>query len=261
MQLFNKPITTLFYSSAKNILRFLNFILPNRIVAVQVSPRYIGIEDTTGAEQYYKNSLPIKIFTLLILAVCISPISFAQTVNNIIKSGNDAYKKGDYKNAEKFYKQALEEDGNNLFATFNLGNALLKQNNIIEAAKYFAKASETAVDKDFKAKAFYNKGLAMVKYQKLPEAIEAFKQSLLLAPDDNETRENLQKAIEELKKQQQKQPQHQPQKQKKTQPQKQEKTPNKDVMQQKFDELRDKEKQLQKLLQKKSNDNQPDKDW
>jgi len=254
MPLFNRLIKALFNTGVKNKLRFQNLILLNRIVTAQVS-------DTTGAEKNYKSLLPKKFFTLFILAVGISQIAFAQKVNNIIKSGNDAYKKGDYKNAEKFYKQALEEDGDNLFATFNLGNALLKQNNIIEAAKYFAKTSEAATDIEFKAKAFYNKGLTMVKYQRLPEAIEAFKQSLLLAPDDNDTRENLQKAIEELKKQQQQQPQQQPQKQKKPQPQKQQKPPGKDIMEQKFDELRDKEKQLQKLLQKKSNDNQPDKDW
>ena len=125
-----------------------------------------------------------------------------------------------------------------------------------------SKISEATSDNDFKAKAFYNKGLTMIKYQKLPEAIEAFKQSLILNPEDNDTRENLQKAIEELKRQQHQQPQQKPDQQKKPPPPKpQNKTANKDVMEQKFDELRDKEKQLQKLLQKKSNDNQPDKDW
>src|SRR5204863_9694309 len=110
-------------------------------------------------------------FSAILFLICQE--SFAQKVNSAIKSGNDAYKKGDYKNAEKFYKEALEEDNDNLFAQFNLGNALLKQNNIIEAAKYFSKVSEAASDNDFKAKALYNKGLTMLKYQKLPEAIEA----------------------------------------------------------------------------------------
>jgi len=203
------------------------------------------------------------ITVLLILLLCNFQIAFAQKVNNTIKSGNEAYKKGDYKSAEKLYKEALAEDNNNLAAKFNLGNALLKQNNIIEAAQYFAQVTEAAGDDAFKAKAYYNKGLTMVKYQKLPEAIEAFKQSLLLVPDDNDTRENLQKAIEELKKQQQQQqPQQQPKQQKKPDSKKQQpKTPNKDVMEQKFDELRDKEKQLQKLLQKKSTADQPEKDW
>ena len=37
--------------------------------------------------------------------------------------------------------------------------------------------------------------------------------------------------------------------------------PNPEMMEQKFNELRDKEKQLQKMLQQKSNQGQPDKDW
>jgi Ca-activated chloride channel homolog len=221
--------------------------------------------DATGDELYYCSPSPKKYFitVLVILLLCNFQIVFAQKVNNTIKSGNEAYKKGDYKSAEKLYKEALAADNNNLAAKFNLGNTLLKQNNIIEAAQYFAQVSEAAGDGAFKAKAFYNKGLTMVKYQKLPEAIEAFKQSLLLVPDDNDTRENLQKAIEELKKQQQQQqPQQQPKQQKKPDNKKQQnKTPNKDVMEQKFDELRDKEKQLQKLLQKKSTADQPEKDW
>lgn len=256
-QLLNKFLSLIIPGSIRKNLRFLQFILVNRIVAVQVS-------DTTEAKKNYKCLQPKKyhLFFSLALFLLICQPGFAQKVNSIIKSGNDAYKKGDYKNAEKFYKEALEEDNDNLFAQFNLGNALLKQNNIIEAAKYFSKASEAASDNDFKAKVFYNKGLTMIKYQKLPEAIDAFKESLLLDPEDNDTRENLQKAIEELKKQQHQQPQQKPDQQKKPPPPKpQNKTANRDLMEQKFDELRDKEKQLQKLLQKKSNDNQPDKDW
>lgn len=236
---------------------FLNFGLPNTVATAQVS-------DTTGVANSYKSRATKKHFKSfpVILLLCLSFPAFAQTADNIVQEGNKAYQKAEYKNAEELYKEALSRDGNNLAAKFNLGNALLKQNNIIDAAKYYAEVSEDATEAGFKAKALYNKGLTMVKYQKLPEAIEAFKQSLLLAPDDNDTRENLQKAMEELRKQQQQQPQQQPKEQKKPQPQKQQnKMPNKDVMEQKFDELRDKEKQLQKLLQRKSNTEQPEKDW
>ncbi|QEC68781.1 tetratricopeptide repeat protein [Panacibacter ginsenosidivorans] len=221
------------------------------------------VSDTTGDAFDYSSLLLKKYFTaLLFMVLCNFQIVAAQKTNLIIKSGNEAYKKGDYKSAEKLYKEALTEDKNNLAAKFNLGNALLKQHNIAEAVQYFTQVSEAASDDAFKSKAFYNKGLTMVKAQQLPEAIDAFKQSLLLAPDDNDTRENLQKAIEELKKQQHSQPPPQQNQQKKPDPKKQQnKIPNKDVMEQKFDELSDKEKQLQKLLQKKSTTDQPEKDW
>ena len=219
----------------------------------------VEVSDTTGAGLRAKSWHQIL---LSILLFSFSFTSYAQVENTEIKSGNDAYKKGDYKNAEKFYRKALEQDKNNATAKFNLGNALVKQNNISEAIQYYTQLAETSVDDAFKSKVLYNKGITMIKAQKLPEAIGAFKESLLLNPEDNETRENLQKAVEELKKRQQNQPKPQNNPQKKPEPKKQQnKMPNKDIMEQKFEELKDKEKQLQKLLQRKTTSEQPEKDW
>lgn len=186
----------------------------------------------------------------------------AQDVNNIVKDGNEAYKKADYKNAVEFYKKVLGKDAKNSAAKFNLANALQKQNNFKDAEKYYDEAADIS-DIDLKAKALYNKGLSQVQQQKLTDAVEAFKQSLMLSPNDNDTRENLQKAINELKKKQQSQPQQQDKKDqsKPRQDKNNNKQPDKEMMEQKFNELRDKEKQLQKMLQKKTNMEQPDKDW
>ncbi len=201
---------------------------------------------------------------LLFTIVCILFIQLleAQDVNVIVKDGNEAYKKGDYKNAAELYKKVLNKDAKNSTAKFNLANALQKQNNFTDAEKYYEEAADVN-DAGFKAKALYNKGLSQVQQQKLTEAVEAFKQSHTLEPNDNDTRENLQKAINELKKKQQSQPQQQDKKDqpKPKQDKNNNKKPNKEMMEQKFNELRDKEKQLQKMLQKKINMEQPDKDW
>jgi tetratricopeptide (TPR) repeat protein len=183
-------------------------------------------------------------------------------VNRTIKQGNDAYKKGDYKDAASLYKTALGKDSKNTAAKFNLGNALDKTNDLVNAEKYYDEiASSSSTDASLKAKSFYNKGVAEAQQQKLLEAIESFKQALKLTPEDDEARENLQKAINDLKKQQQ-QPQPQSNKSKqKQQPQQKNKMPNPQMMEQKFNELRDKEKQLQKMLQQRPNQSQPDKDW
>lgn len=196
---------------------------------------------------------------ITILFVFVTGMLCAQPLDNIIKTGNDAYKKRDYKTATDLYKKALAKEADNLTAKFNLGNAYERQNKIFEAAKYYDDVAGTTGDEALKAKALYNRALAYVKEQKLPDAIETFKQSLKLEPSDNETRENLQKAINDLKKQQQSQPP--PKQNQKPQKNKKNKQPDKDMMEQKFDELRDKEKQLQKMLQKKPNSFQPDKDW
>jgi Ca-activated chloride channel homolog len=195
--------------------------------------------------------LPIFLFSLL----------QAQDVNKIISEGNDAYKKRAYKNASELYRKALRRDDKNNTAKFNLGNALEKQNDAGNAEKYYDEVAAYANEASLKAEAFYNKGVAQVLQQKLPNAIESFKEALKLTPEDNDARENLQKAINDLKKQQQSLSQNQ-RKQQKPQPEKQKnKLTSQEMMEQKFNELRDKEKQLQKTLQKKPNASQPEKDW
>lgn len=184
----------------------------------------------------------------------------AQDVSSIIKQANDAYKKGDYKNAVELYKNALKKNAGDVTAKFNLGNALQKQNDAAGAEKYYTEVTDVN-DISLKAKALYNKGLSLVQQQKLQDAIENFKQSLTLAPTDNQTRENLQKAINELKQKQQSTPPPNAKNQPKPQQNKNTKQPDKEMIEQKFNELKDKEKQLQKSLQKKTNTAQPEKDW
>ena len=202
----------------------------------------------------------MKTFLIILFAFIFCSLH-AQDVNRTIKQGNDAYKKGDYKDAASLYRTALGKDSKNAAAKFNLGNALDKQSDPVYAEKYYDDVASSTTNASLKAKSVYNKGVAEAQQQKLPEAIESFKQALTLTPEDDEARENLQKAINDLKKQQQQQ-QPQPNKSKqKQQPQQKNKMPNPQMMEQKFNELRDKEKQLQKMLQQKPNQSQPDKDW
>jgi len=203
----------------------------------------------------------LKLF-LTILSILLFYASQAQDVNKIISDGNEAYKKGAYKNASELYKKALKKDDKNSTAKFNLGNALEKQNDAANAEKYYNEVAASANEASLKEEAFYNKGVAQVLQQKLPDAIESFKEALKLTPEDNDARENLQKAINDLKKQQQSLSQQNQKKQQKPQQEKQKnKLTSQEMMEQKFNDLRDKEKQLQKMLQKKPNASQPEKDW
>ncbi len=186
----------------------------------------------------------------------------AQQSNSLVQKGNEAYRKGDYKNAAELYRQALMNNAGNITAKFNLGNALQKENDLASSEKEYNDAAGNAAESDLKAKAFYNKGLSLIRQKKIQDAIDAFKQSLKLQPADDEARENLQKAMNELKQQQQKQqPQKQQNKQNKPEKKQQNRQPNLQMMEQKFNELRNQEKQLQKMLQKKTTNAQPDKDW
>ena len=56
------------------------------------------------------------------------------------------------------------------------------------------------------------RALRLSHQKKIKESIEAYKQTLRLAPEDTEARENLQKALNELKQQQQQQQKPEPKK-------------------------------------------------
>ena len=186
----------------------------------------------------------------------------AQPANNYIQKGNDAYRKSDFSTAIENYKNALRKDPGNNTARFNLANALQKQNETKEAQKNYNEVIEKTGVNSLKAESNYNKALAYIKEKDLLQAISSFKESLKENPSDDDARENLQKALNDLKQQQQ---QNQPQNKNQQQQQnpKQQKQPplNKEMMQQKFNELRNQEKQLQQKLQNKSNTAQPEKDW
>jgi Ca-activated chloride channel family protein len=188
-------------------------------------------------------------------------LAAAQSGNNYVKDGNEAYRNSDYKLAAELYQKALVKEPGNAAAKFNLGNALQKQRDIDNAIKQYDDILGNEKDAAMRAKTYYNKGVALAKRNQTDEAIDAFKQALSLAPGDNDIRENLQKALNEQKQKQQQQQDKQNQKKDKPKQPKDQKQPNKQMMEQKFKELENEEKQLQKQLQKKPMEGQPEKDW
>ena len=188
----------------------------------------------------------------------------AQLVNNYIAKGNDLYKKGDYKQAQVEYEKALKADKANGAAQFNDGNALQKMGNFADAGKLFQSVLENTKDPALQSKSAYNKGVADVKQQQLQEAVNSFKQSLRLNPTDEESRENLQKALNELKKQDKNKDNKKQDNKKqdnKSQKQRQESKISKQQAENLLNQLRQEEKQLQDYQKQKIKQQNPEKDW
>lgn len=209
------------------------------------------------AANNYWRFVPAFYFSLFTL------YSFAQPTNKAVKDGNDAYRKNDFIAAIDNYQKALQLDAKNVTAKFNMANALQHNNKAGQSADKYDDIISATTDEDLKAKSYYNKALAMLKQNKLDDAITAFEQSLRLSPGDNEARENLQKALE-TKKQQQPPPPPKPNQKQPPQNEKQQKQQqmNRQMMEQKFKELEEQEKELQKEVQKqKLNTPDNEKDW
>lgn len=190
-----------------------------------------------------------------------------------VMKGNRYYKEGNYDKAEEAYQKALSKK-ENLVARYNLGNTLYKKESIDDAVKSFDGVINATDDPELKTKALYNKGVLLHKGNRLTEAIDAYKQALRLAPDDEEVRKNLQLALQQKKQQEPKQQQKKEQKEqkqkqekKKEEPKPEQPKPQKSKLTKKQAEqylkaLEQKERELQEKVRKKTAvPNQPEKDW
>jgi Ca-activated chloride channel homolog len=156
-------------------------------------------------------------------------IAEAQQSPKLIRRGNRNYEAGKYKEAEIDYRKSIASDPASVKGSYNLGNALYKQNNFAESASAYQALSDSKIDKKDKAKVFHNLGNSLFENKKYEESIDAYKQSLLLNPKDDDTRYNLAYAMSKLKQQQQnKNQQKNDKKQQEKQQQKQQKQQQKE---------------------------------
>jgi len=145
------------------------------------------------------------LFILLFITGCLFSLSSqAQKDKELIKKGNEAYEKKEYTNAIQNYQQAAVKNPTNPTAQYNLGNALYKNNKTDEAVQAYDEALAKASSKPDRSRSYYNKGVVLQNNKKLPECIEAYKNALKLDPQDEDARQNLQKALQQQKDQQKK---------------------------------------------------------
>jgi Ca-activated chloride channel family protein len=195
----------------------------------------------------------MKIFLIISFFAIVSQLQ-AQTVNESIIKGNELYRQGKFEEAEKQYNEAVKKEPENKKAKFNLAATIYKMGKEGEAMKAYDEIATTEKDLDVKAKAWYNKGAILSKQKRLEESIEAYKNALRNNPDDKQARENLQKALLELKKKEPPKKKEEDKKKKKQeqQQQKQKQQPklNQKEAEQRLKLLQQKEKELQERLQK-----------
>ena len=184
-----------------------------------------------------------------------------------VHEGNKLYREGKYEEAVKVYGKAMETSPENVTVLYNRSNALARKGDAAAALEGYETIIEKNRDKKITQQSWYNKGVMHQQQKELDKSIEAWKSALMLDPEDQQARENLQKALREKKEQQKKeqeQKQEQPQQQKKQeqqQPRQQQSRLTQKQVEQLLKALEQKEKEVQKKLQKSSGSSQPEKDW
>lgn len=174
----------------------------------------------------------------------------AQNATQSIIKGNQFYRQFQFDLAETQYRKALEYEPENEKAKYNLANALQRQTKYDEAAKLLEELGNSSTENSIKSAAYYNQGVAYTKMKNLDASIESYKKALRLNPNDQEARENLEKAL--LQKKNQKSS---------SQQKKSQSNMSQKEAQQKLDMLNQKEKQLHQRKDKEQQGSGQAQDW
>jgi tetratricopeptide (TPR) repeat protein len=149
----------------------------------------------------------------IVMSMFLTREIYAQQDRRLIREGNREFEKEKYEDSEILYRKAMEDTKLPYVTSFNIGDALYKQEKYEEAAKKFKELSEQESEKLAKAGSFHNLGNSFLQANKLEESIEAYKSALRKNPNDLETKYNLAFAQDKLKEQQEQQEQNKDQNQ------------------------------------------------
>lgn len=132
----------------------------------------------------------------------------------LVREGNSSFEKNNYNTSYNRYNEALEHDATNYEALYNRANAYhhLRRTNPQDSTltaettfrQYEAIAADTLLTKGQRAEVLRNLGESLFSEEKYEAALNAFRESLLLNPDDKETKYDyvLTKRIVDQKRQQ-----------------------------------------------------------
>ena len=176
-------------------------------------------------------------FVIIYILVLVAVTAFAQQERKFIRKGNNLYEKENFQESEIQYRKAIDKDKNSYNASFNIGDALYKQEKYEDATKQFSDLTNREMSKEEKAKLYHNIGNSMLQNQKVKESIDAYKEALRNNPNDMDTKYNLAFAQRLLQQQQQEQEQQQDQQD------------NKDKNQDKKDQNQDQQEQNEQQQQ------------
>jgi Ca-activated chloride channel homolog len=160
----------------------------------------------------------MKWIVLIILALLTLNV-FSQSERKYVRRGNRLYEDKKFQEADIQYRKALEKSPGSPAASYNLGNALYKQNQFDAAVQRYKDLAGKQKDIQGKNSDYYNLGNALYKTGKYQESIDAYKNALRKMPEDMDAKHNLQLAMKKLEMQKQ---------QKKQQDQQNKKDENKD---------------------------------
>lgn len=145
--------------------------------------------------------------TALITIMCVLTFSsFGQEWKDTLNEARRLYKKGNYKEALKYYKRAERLAPNDVDLSQEIGQTAYRANDFRTASENFERQVNKAETKEKEIRARTSLGESRMKQQDFEGAIDTYKAVLRLDPDNEKARQRLVEAkrlLEQQKKQQQ----------------------------------------------------------
>ena len=161
-----------------------------------------------------KEFTPSKLLILLafttgafLMAAC-SP-----SAEELINQGNEAFAKEEYLVALHEYQSAQVESPELAEPYYNAANALYREGAYIEALEQMQLALQNVDNETLAENSIYNLGNTFYNTQELDQAIESYINALLLDPDDQDAKYNLELALQQQQEQEQQEQEKQDQEQ------------------------------------------------
>ena len=129
---------------------------------------------------------------LVLLALMLAPAmpAMAQADRHEVRAGNRKFRKGSFKEAEIDYRKAVLKDSLSVAGEYDLASSLYRQQDWQGAQKALETVKDVAPASADAAKWQYNRGDVALQQKDYASAVDAFKQALLLEPDDLDAKEN-----------------------------------------------------------------------
>lgn len=141
-----------------------------------------------------------KIFAVLFF-LSLALAAAGQADKRDVRAGNRKFRKGEFKEAEIDYRKAVLKDSTSMKAQYNLASSLYRQEDYEGAGK----ALSAIAPEGAPASCHFNSGNVALKRKDYAAAVQAFRNALLLDPDDLDAKENYIYAKKMLQNQQEQQ--------------------------------------------------------
>lgn len=135
------------------------------------------------------------LYILLTLSIAVS----GQEKDKTLPKANEDYAQKKFVEAEANYRISHSKFPKRIVAPYNLGNAIYKQKQSVEARYAYTSALASTKSRTQKHKIFHNLGNVFMNEKNYSAAVEAYKNALRNKPSDEETRYNYALAKQKLK--------------------------------------------------------------